>query len=322
MPLSAIAGALATAGIQSGVQTGGGIFSQLMNLRENRQQRLNDTLMYALNRKLNREDWMLENQYNSPIMQMQRLKEAGLNPNLVYGNGATATGGNIQSHQNQQREAYQMRNPLEGFNLDSIYNMQLQKAQTGLAMESAKTQMSIQKLNALKSLLTDTQNQIAKTESEYLKNTLKEREELVSQQLNKTLAEMDSIRSGIDVNQATIQQKRAETNYTVDKNIREAIQQKWSIKETITRIAKMAAEKELIDSNVLLTDTQQVKTYYEAIVQSYEAEAAKKGYKLGDNAFNIMLKDMVEDIQRGQFNDVQENVKDRLKKGIAPSYRK
>ena len=28
--------------------------------------------------------------YNSPIMQMQRLKEAGLNPNLVYGEGANA----------------------------------------------------------------------------------------------------------------------------------------------------------------------------------------------------------------------------------------
>ena len=30
-------------------------------------------------------------QYNSPIQQMQRLKEAGLNPNLVYGNGSAVT---------------------------------------------------------------------------------------------------------------------------------------------------------------------------------------------------------------------------------------
>lgn len=29
--------------------------------------------------------------YNSPLQQMDRLKAAGLNPNLVYGNGATAT---------------------------------------------------------------------------------------------------------------------------------------------------------------------------------------------------------------------------------------
>lgn len=33
--------------------------------------------------------WLAENAYNSPTAQMSRLKAAGLNPNLVYGNGAT-----------------------------------------------------------------------------------------------------------------------------------------------------------------------------------------------------------------------------------------
>jgi len=36
-------------------------------------------------------DWNMQNAYNHPKQQMQRLVEAGLNPNLVYGNGATAT---------------------------------------------------------------------------------------------------------------------------------------------------------------------------------------------------------------------------------------
>ncbi|MBQ3410779.1 MAG: hypothetical protein IJH30_03405, partial [Bacillus sp. (in: Bacteria)] len=29
--------------------------------------------------------WERENAYNSPIQQMQRYREAGLNPNLIYG---------------------------------------------------------------------------------------------------------------------------------------------------------------------------------------------------------------------------------------------
>lgn len=33
--------------------------------------------------------WMKNNQYNSPIEQRKRLQAAGLNPNLVYGNGVT-----------------------------------------------------------------------------------------------------------------------------------------------------------------------------------------------------------------------------------------
>lgn len=43
------------------------------------------------------QDWERQNKYNSPQQQMQRLKEAGLNPNLIYGNGATATAGPIHT---------------------------------------------------------------------------------------------------------------------------------------------------------------------------------------------------------------------------------
>lgn len=39
---------------------------------------------------LNKQQWEAENEYNSPVAQMQRLKEAGLNPNLVYGNGSVS----------------------------------------------------------------------------------------------------------------------------------------------------------------------------------------------------------------------------------------
>lgn len=38
----------------------------------------------------NLEQWQRENEYNSPAAQMQRLSEAGLNPNLVYGNGSVS----------------------------------------------------------------------------------------------------------------------------------------------------------------------------------------------------------------------------------------
>lgn len=37
----------------------------------------------------NLEMWNLQNAYNSPTQQMARLRSAGLNPNLVYGNGVT-----------------------------------------------------------------------------------------------------------------------------------------------------------------------------------------------------------------------------------------
>lgn len=36
--------------------------------------------------------WNRQNEYNTPAMQMQRLKEAGLNPNLIYEGGAGSMG--------------------------------------------------------------------------------------------------------------------------------------------------------------------------------------------------------------------------------------
>lgn len=36
--------------------------------------------------------WNMQNRYNTPTAQMARLKEAGLNPALMYGSGATNTG--------------------------------------------------------------------------------------------------------------------------------------------------------------------------------------------------------------------------------------
>jgi hypothetical protein len=38
----------------------------------------------AKNRKWALQDWQMQNAYNSPAQQMQRYKEAGLNPNLIY----------------------------------------------------------------------------------------------------------------------------------------------------------------------------------------------------------------------------------------------
>lgn len=50
--------------------------------------------MAALQNQYNIDMWNRQNEYNSPVQQMNRLKEAGLNPNLMYGQG---TVGNASS---------------------------------------------------------------------------------------------------------------------------------------------------------------------------------------------------------------------------------
>lgn len=75
--------------MQKGIWSGGiNIMTQsIMNKRQ--QQFAVD--MYNRQRSDALADWKTYTDYNSPSSQMERLKAAGLNPNLVYGNGADAT---------------------------------------------------------------------------------------------------------------------------------------------------------------------------------------------------------------------------------------
>lgn len=61
----------------------------------------------------NLEMWNMQNEYNSPAAQMQRYKDAGLNPMLMYGDGGGASGGNATQmpKYNAPRQEYDV-NPM------------------------------------------------------------------------------------------------------------------------------------------------------------------------------------------------------------------
>lgn len=63
------------------------------------------------------EMWNLQNAYNSPTAQMSRLRQAGLNPNLVYGNGVTGnSAGSAPQYQPAKIQRATME-PYRGWNL-------------------------------------------------------------------------------------------------------------------------------------------------------------------------------------------------------------
>ena len=65
----------------------------------------------------NTQMWHLQNQYNSPTAQMSRLRQAGLNPNLVYGSGVTGnSAGSAPQYQPAKIERAHME-PYRGWNL-------------------------------------------------------------------------------------------------------------------------------------------------------------------------------------------------------------
>jgi hypothetical protein len=90
MPLTAAAASL----IGTGASAGGGILAGHFNRKLQRE--TNDRIISSDWERWSRErmnavdDRNFNNEYNHPKQQMQRLKEAGLSPQLVYGNGQVA----------------------------------------------------------------------------------------------------------------------------------------------------------------------------------------------------------------------------------------
>lgn len=73
--------------ISTGLQATSSVLNPLFQSGQNKQNQQFAENMYNRQRADALADREFQNQYNSPAAQMQRLKAAGLNPNLVYGNG-------------------------------------------------------------------------------------------------------------------------------------------------------------------------------------------------------------------------------------------
>lgn len=82
--------------ITSGASVLGQGINALSNIGVNKATRKWNEKMYNLQRQHSLADWTMQNEYNSPQSQMERLKAAKLNPNLIYGDGSVA--GNSSSN--------------------------------------------------------------------------------------------------------------------------------------------------------------------------------------------------------------------------------
>lgn len=82
--------------IAAGISAAGGVASAGVNALathklNKRQVKFTKKLM-DYQQDINLANWNLQNAYNHPAEQVKRLKQAGLNPNLLYGTGSASTG--------------------------------------------------------------------------------------------------------------------------------------------------------------------------------------------------------------------------------------
>lgn len=202
--------------------------------------------MYAQQRQDSLADWAMQNEYNSPLAQMARYRDAGLNPHLIYGQSNTA-----DAVRSTQAQSWNPRAPQLNFDGGSImasyYDVQLKEAQ----IDNLRTANTVATQEAiLKAAQTaNTAQQTAKSEFDL--------------DLAKSLRE-----TSLQAAEANLRQTQAQTQMTLDNNERQKALTSSSLQEAAERI--------------LHTRLQQANTKHEANRIQATIEGIKKDNQLKD----------------------------------------
>lgn len=123
--------------LAAGASLLGNAINSVSTAVQNRKSRQWSEKMYGRQRTDNIDFWNMQNEYNSPVRQMERLKAAGLNPNLIYDQGAAAAAGQAGNVSTPDVQQAQFRSPEWGnalsntmSTLGQYYDYEIKQAQT------------------------------------------------------------------------------------------------------------------------------------------------------------------------------------------------
>ncbi len=273
----------------SGMQSGGSIATSVINgLFQNHANKSNQRFALEQQRRqnaFNLEMWNRQNAYNSPIAQMQRLRQAGLNPNLAYGQLGSGEAGSLESAgANATVQAPEFENPFA----NAPQNVQSAIAAKQQAEIHEKQMYGLDLQNRHQELMNTSQdidNQIKKYDlddyGEFVQNRKEQREVLLSnmkktgQQMDKTLQLMDDQHAINLVNKGLLDEQLDFERRSKDDKLK-AIQLQNKLTEAQTRQANNAA-------NLLFL--QGVEQQYRNKIAQMDMLDRKEAQKLGYNQY-------------------------------------
>lgn len=182
---------------------------------------------YERQRKDALSDWNMQNAYNSPAAQMQRLKEAGLNPNLVYGNGATATASS-QPRSSDYAET-KFNAPIQS-GAGSAVNNSISNYYDAQVKQATIDNLAVQKTV----MLEEAKLKAAQTVSTLQGTEVSKFDLGVKSDLRQTT--LDAARANLNNLLASTQKTLADTKFTTDTNRRTEQMQPGNLKEQAQRI--------------------------------------------------------------------------------------
>lgn len=236
------------------------IIEQAGNILQVGMQNTSNRRAFKRSADFTREMFDKTNEYNHPVQQMARLKEAGLNPALMYGkSGGT---GVATQPAGQKQDATQIPDLNAGMSYAEI-----QLIKSNIANNKSQTD-----LNALKGA-TEAQNtalvkeQTGKTaaEKQSAQETAKLAEEVTKTALQGQLIENESKLQGIEASKASTAKTKAETK-TIDQT------RQLTVDQFNANIAKINKELDQIDMNINYMKAQKDVAYARKALEKVKTE--------------------------------------------------
>ena len=228
----------------------------------NRKTRKYNEQMYDKQKQDALANWNMQNEYNSPAAQMKRLREAGLNPNMVYGHGQavnTASTPQTPSPQSWNPKAADYSGMAES--VGRYYNTKMQQINLSNAQKQGQVldQEKIQKAAQTAQIVSST------AMSEFNRNL-----------------QSDLRQNSLDFAVANLNKVKAETAMTSHEDDRKGLMNKATIEEIAQRVrnmrvdnAKSQAEKE----RIVVETANALKT---GVLQDLDIALQKRGIQRND----------------------------------------
>lgn len=224
------------------------------------------------NRQFQEHMWNKTNEYNKPIMQMARFKEAGLNPHLIYGQGNS---GNTSMPANPDTEVPQTRFADIAHNYVGYRKQQVEIDNMEKAREVMEADKLLKIASATNALANSDMTNFQRKQAIALNDTVLLQ---AGANLNSTITTNENLKiEGVKKN-TEIQNILAQTQLTTAQ--KSAIGQ--TISESRQRIANMKAENNL--------------TGLKAEEQRLRNDLIRKGMNPNDNALQRVIKETVDAI--------------------------
>lgn len=227
-------------------------------------------MMYNRQYQDNIKLWQLQNEYNMPAAQMERFRQAGLNPNLIY--GQTNEGGSIQSADFKQPDT---RVPEWGdmalgasSAIEQYYNVQMKQAQVDNMKEQnlvLKHEAALREIQANRAAFDlDLDTELRQTSADYRRERLRQTRVDIATTQNRDFR--DTVKTASDRQEAL---SRLET----------AVEQR-----SLLRLSKAKTRAEI---GKILLEQQNVRKQLEILssesnIKAFDAELAKKGIRPTD----------------------------------------